>query len=247
MEKRTIERRELPVTVDIEQRDEHTPVIKGHAAVFNKWANVYGFKERIVPGAFDRAIKEDDVRALFNHDPNYVLGRTASGTLRLSVDNRGLVYEIDPPDTQWADDLVESMRRGDISQSSFGFIVTKESWEFKGDGKMDERTIEEVELFDVSPVTYPAYPQTDVKVRSAEQVHAEARAAWEAKALPKTITEETTPETATQTETLEQEPVGTQALLDGALSGESQALLAKRRAKLKEQGTLIFLKEMQYE
>ena len=99
-----------------------------------------------------------------NHDPNFVLGRTKNGTLRVQEDETGLAVEIDPPETAWADDLLVSIGRGDISQMSFAFRVGEESWETV-DG-IDIRTILSFdEIFDVSPVTYPAYPDTDVSLR----------------------------------------------------------------------------------
>jgi len=137
--------------------------ISGHAAVFNKLSeDLGGFREKIAPGAFASTITAADVRALFNHDPNYVLGRTKSGTLSLTEDAKGLAITIDPPETQWANDLIESVKRGDISQMSFGFRAVADEW----DDSKKVRTLKEVELFDVSIVTYPAYPQTDVKIRS---------------------------------------------------------------------------------
>jgi len=142
--------------------DGDASVLKGYAAVFNKWADIGPFKERISPGAFSKTIQEADVRALFNHDRNFVLGRSKAGTLRLEEDKRGLKVEIDPPDTQWARDLTESIKRGDVNQMSFSFRVpkNKETW----DG--DKRTIHEANLFDVSPVTFPAYKQTTISARS---------------------------------------------------------------------------------
>jgi HK97 family phage prohead protease len=141
--------------------------IGGYAAVFNSDANIGGyFVERIAPGAFANAIGRDDVRCLFNHDDHYVLGRSASGTLRLSEDDRGLAYEADPPDASWARDLVASIERGDISQSSFAFRATREEWDETG--PLPIRTILEVQLFDVSPVTYPAYDDTEVGVRAKD-------------------------------------------------------------------------------
>lgn len=144
--------------------------ITGYAAVFNSlseplsdwWAGT--FREMIRPGAFKNAIERDDVRALWNHDPNYVLGRNKSGTLSLSEDDVGLKIEITPPDAQWARDLMESMRRGDVDQMSFGFRVVTDAWRMQ-DGE-DIRELLDVELFDVSVVTYPAYTETSAAVRS---------------------------------------------------------------------------------
>jgi uncharacterized protein len=163
IERRNIELIEFRLVEDENKK----PKIEGHAAVFNKLSEpMWGFREKISPGAFKNSITSDDVRALFNHDPNYVLGRNKAKTLTLEEDERGLFIQIDPPDAQWARDLQESIRRGDISQMSFGFVTIKDSWEYKKEGKGETiRTLEEVKLFDVSPVTYPAYPQTTVKVR----------------------------------------------------------------------------------
>jgi len=149
--------------------DGDSPTIAGHAAVFGQEASIAGlFFERIEPGTFRKAIERDDVRALWNHNPDYVLGRNKAGTLRLSEDEKGLAVQITPPDTQWARDLMVSIKRGDVTQMSFGFIVTDAAWE-KKDGK-NVRVIRGVQLFDVSPVTFAAYEGTDVSVRSSADV-----------------------------------------------------------------------------
>ena len=156
-----IERRYIPaeMRVDAEGR------IEGYAAVFDQWSQVmWSFKERIKKGAFKKTIKEADVRALFNHDPNYVLGRNKAETLELSEDSKGLQFRVDPPDAQWAKDLYASVKRGDIDQASFGFEAVKDEWDHNKDPA--ERELIEVRLFDVSVVTYPAYPQTSVSARS---------------------------------------------------------------------------------
>jgi HK97 family phage prohead protease len=158
----------------IEERVKGKPrSIFGHAAVFNQWSeDLGGFREQIAPGAFTESIAgRDDVRALINHNPDLLLGRNLAGTLRLAEDARGLAIEIDPPDTQVARDLLVSMERGDITQMSFAFSTLDDSWETRG--KQPHRTLLKVRLFDVSPVTYPAYPQTDVSVRSLAAEHAE--------------------------------------------------------------------------
>lgn len=144
-------------------------VIEGYAAVFNSPTNIGGwFTEEIAPGAFSKAISENgDIRALFNHDWNNVLGRTKSGTLRLYEDERGLKFEVDLPNTSIARDLVESLKRGDISQCSFGFIPTVEEWDYNVEPA--KRTILEVDLFEVSVVSVPAYEDTEVAlVRNKE-------------------------------------------------------------------------------
>lgn len=151
------------------EKGEETTVITGYGAVFNTLSEpMWGFREIIAPGAFDDVLN-DDVRALFNHDSNFVLGRNGK-TLRLSVDDRGLKYEIDAPNTQTIRDLViEPMKRGDITQSSFAFSVEEDEWTEEEDG-MILRTIKKIKrLFDVSPVTYPAYSAADSTVRSLDE------------------------------------------------------------------------------
>lgn len=167
MTKPQIERRVFGLDkIAITRAEGAAPKIIGHAAVFNQLTDIGGyFREQVAPGAFSEAIGRDDVRALFNHNPDYVLGRNKAGTLRMAEDDVGLAVEIDPPDTQLARDLMVSMERGDITQMSFGFYVRKQKWEEDEDGVVT-RTLVDVELFDVSPVTYPAYPTTDVAVRS---------------------------------------------------------------------------------
>jgi HK97 family phage prohead protease len=171
-----IERRYVTSEVRATAGEDGVTTIEGHAAVFNKDSEeMFGFVERVAPGAFAAALaRPDDVRALFNHDPNMVLGRNTAGTLELAEDEVGLRYRLDLPDTQVGRDLAVSMQRGDVSQSSFGFRVVKQSWELRSDGP-DIRTIEEAELFDVSPVTYPAYPDADVAIRSHNRAVDEAR------------------------------------------------------------------------
>jgi HK97 family phage prohead protease len=121
--------------------------------------------ERIMPDAFAGRMK-DDVRALFNHDPSQLLGRTASKTLKLRKDDDGLHYEISPGNTTVAADVREHLRRGDITGSSFAFTVSQKGQRFKEDGDTQIREITKVEaLFDVGPVTYPAYEGTAAGVR----------------------------------------------------------------------------------
>ena len=139
--------------------------ITGYAALFNSLSQVlWGFREQIAPGAFGGSLG-DDVRALWNHDSAYVLGRTAAGTLRLSEDAHGLRVEIDPPDTPLARSFVESIRRGDVSQMSFGFSVLEDAWDEDEQGQTI-RTLHKVKLYEVSPVAFPAYTETEVALRN---------------------------------------------------------------------------------
>ena len=168
MQQREVRALAAPIEVRADSR-----TATGYAAVYNSIDDIGGyFNEQIAPGAFDGTLG-GDVRALFNHDTAHVLGRTIAGTLRLASDDRGLAVEIDMPDTAMARDLTVSMTRGDISGMSFGFNVTKQTWDESGPVIL--RTIEAVELFEVSIVTFPAYDATDVAVRSLEQYKREQR------------------------------------------------------------------------
>lgn len=178
-----MERRDLSAArarIQLREKD-GKPVIEGYGAVFYSatdpgteyelWRDVY---ERVLPGAFDRALREDDVRSLFNHDSNFVLGRNRGATagLELSVDKIGLRYQVTPPDTQLIRDAVlEPIRRGDVDGSSFMFLVRSAAWvsEDRGGRQIEVREIREVELWETGPVVFPAYGSTTAGVRAARQ------------------------------------------------------------------------------
>jgi HK97 family phage prohead protease len=142
--------------------------IAGHASMFDTPYDLGFFRERVARGAFVKTMGEAAVAALWNHDPNIVLGRNKNKTLRLEEDEVGLAYEFDLPDTQAARDLYALIERGDVYQSSFSFETIKDYW-MEPDASHDQalRTLTEVRLWDVSPVTYPASPTTDVDVARA--------------------------------------------------------------------------------
>lgn len=145
--------------------------IEGYASVFNEQYDSGYFVETIKPGAFARALTEkQDVRCLFNHNPDNLLGRTKSNTLRMSEDSTGLHFECDTnPETRVATDVQSMIGRGDIDGCSFGFSVCAQSWreEKDADGNFTiYREIEDVDLYDVGPVTYPAFEGTSVAARS---------------------------------------------------------------------------------
>ena len=148
----------------MENAEQNGNTIRGYAAVYNsdsEWMG--GFYEQIATGAFD-GVMDNDVRAYFNHDENLLLGRVSSGTLRISTDKRGLFYEVDLPNTTYANDLAELMKRGDVNQSSFAFLIEKDRWEQR-DGTT-YRIIEKVSrLLDVSPVSQPAYPDSTSELK----------------------------------------------------------------------------------
>jgi HK97 family phage prohead protease len=170
--------------------DTPTPKISGYASIFNSPYNAGFWTEEVDANAFDSVIaSKPDTVALFNHNPDYVLGRTTSGTLSLSIDARGLAYTIDPPDTQLARDLITSMRRGDVTQSSFAFVVARDQWTDNPDGSIIRTILEFAELYDVSPVTYPANPSTSSQVRSLPgSMPGEMRSRLEARALTEACT-----------------------------------------------------------
>ena len=159
-----LERRYIPVNTEF-RFDTAKNELEGYASVFDEPYKVWNFDESVERGSFKKTIKENDIRALFNHDPNYVLGRNKAepATLELKEDSHGLHYVIKLGNQTYANDLRESISRGDVSQSSMGFQVIKDVWE----DNFTKRTIREVKLFDVSPVTFPASEKTEVKLRSA--------------------------------------------------------------------------------
>ena len=177
-----IERRNITTEFRLSDSDQPT-TIQGYGAVFNSAGTNGLWTEVIDPHAFDNVVASNpDVRALWNHNPDHVLGRTAAGTLSLSIDARGLSYSIQPPDTQVARDLITSMRRKDVTGSSFGFICARDQWTDNADGTVTRTILEIGELLDVSPVTYPFYGAADSSVRSMpDSMPAEYRSRFEAR------------------------------------------------------------------
>lgn len=151
------------------QSDSNGKKIVGYAAKFSPALSddLGGFRERLDPHCFDACLAANvDCRALWNHSPLHILGRTTAGTLRLSIDNIGLRYVIDPPDTQLSRDLMISMERGDVTNSSFAFLCLEDDWSQDANGDII-RTVLKATLIDVSPVTYPAYPDATSGVRAS--------------------------------------------------------------------------------
>lgn len=150
------------------------PVLKGYAARFNVPTDLGWFTERIAPGAFRRSLEAGaDVRALWNHSGTVPLGRRSAGTLRLQEDADGLAVEIDPPESRT--DVVEAIRRGDVTGMSFGFFVREDEWAIRDGLKI--RTLLDVDLIEVSPVIFPAYDSTEISLRNVEG----AEASWKAR------------------------------------------------------------------
>lgn len=177
MSERIVRRQAGGHSLRVEQRADGRTVLSGYAAVFwregapeteyEMWRDCW---EHVLPGCFDRALREDDVRACFNHDPSQLLGRLQAGTLQLSVDAVGLRYEVEPPDTELGRQVVASVRRGDVTGSSFSFNHRITRWvETERDGRrVTVCELLDVTLFDVGPVTFPAYPATTAGARAED-------------------------------------------------------------------------------
>lgn len=170
-----------PVNVEKRMDGDANPEFKnieGYAALYNSRTDLGYMFEEIAPGAFDDVLG-DDVRCLFNHDPNQILARTVNGTLSLSVDATGLKYAYTTPNRSYAKDLQNAIESGDVSESSFGFRVKEAEWlELEG-GAMVRRITKVEMLYDVSPVTYPAYKDTSVAQRSLSDFKKEIEASKE--------------------------------------------------------------------
>lgn len=170
---RTIEYRTTRSPVLLRERDHRQPpgngpILAGYAATFNSpSSDLGGFVEVLAPGCFTETLKTADVRAFWNHCYEHLLGRTKSGTLRLTEDETGLAFEIDVPETSLGRDTYELVKRGDIDGVSFGFFAVRDEW--SPDGKVN--TVLEAELIEISPVSFPAYENgPKVEARSIERL-----------------------------------------------------------------------------
>ena len=179
MEEKKIERRCSAATFEVRAEEGNSRHVVGYASVFDSPSTDMGFREIIKPGAFDGVIMVSDVFALMNHDMRRgVLARSnkGEGSLKLIIDDAGLKYEFDAPNTALGDELIEGLRRGDIGASSFAFTVKEERWEKQADESYI-RYIDKIDrLFDVSPVYQPAYEATTCDLRGLEAAKAEAKA-----------------------------------------------------------------------
>lgn len=156
------------------ETEEGAKKVGGYACPFDSITDIGGFfRERFMPGAFAKSLKERDVVALHSHDGGRPVGRKSRGTLRLSEDDRGLAFENELPDTQDGRDLAVQVDRGDIESMSFGFRAVKEEWDETSDPPL--RTIIEAELYEITYTAFPAYTDTSVGMRSLEHARQERR------------------------------------------------------------------------
>jgi Escherichia/Staphylococcus phage prohead protease len=172
--------RETRVVMGIEIRagEDGKPRLIGYASVFNTRSEGLPFVEIVRPGAFRKSLDSGaDVVALVEHEVGKIIGRRSADTLTVNEDERGLRYEVILPDTQAGRDVAENVRRGDIKGSSFGFRTRKDRWDYASDPMI--RELLEVDILDVAPTAMPAYPKTDVALRSLDNAKAEASKADE--------------------------------------------------------------------
>ncbi len=172
------ETRAFETQLEIRQLEGQPATISGYAVIFNSWSRVMTdgrgrqFRERIAPTAFDRTLAGNpDIASLWNHNADLPLGRTSNGTLRITKDAAGLRVDIAPPNTSWGQDAVESIRRGDVAGMSFAFAAARDNgdtWAKPGPDGVAERTLLDVDLYELGPTVFPAYPATVVNVRSID-------------------------------------------------------------------------------
>jgi hypothetical protein len=163
-----------------DQPEEEGRIIEGYAFKYDVWSLLImgWFYEKIARGFLDDIrLNEADILALFNHNYDKVLARTISRTLTLTNDETGLLYRFEAPNNTTGNDLLESVRRGDIQHSSFSFICKEDKWEYYDEGHDKRTLIKAEEILDVSPVTKPAYLDTTVAQRSYEAFKEEIRKA----------------------------------------------------------------------
>jgi uncharacterized protein len=193
----TAEKRELPhSTIEIRENEDGTRTINGYAVKWEMKSHPMGyftrFREQFKKGAFTESLNKEDQRALWSHDTSKVLGRTKNGTLRLYEDDIGLRFELDLADTTLGDDAYKTIKRGDVDGVSFGFRMRKQEWD-ESDPDNIVRTINQADLFEISPVGFPAYPDSQVSARSEDpyKVYLDEKEAFEKQEFRKQLILET--------------------------------------------------------
>lgn len=161
--------------VETRKTDDGKMQVTGYAAVFESLSvPIFGFREKIRAGAFKNTITKNNIRALWNHNRDFVLGSMGNGSLKLSEDDRGLRFELDIADTQIGRDAFVSIGRRDVDGVSFSFSAVKQEWD-ETDPKNVIRTLVEVECDEISPTAFPAYEETSVSTRTAKDAYEEHR------------------------------------------------------------------------
>ncbi|PFW87241.1 HK97 family phage prohead protease [Bacillus pseudomycoides] len=166
---KTEQRDLMPGKVEIREDENGSRTISGYAVKWEMKSHTMGywrrFKEQFKRGAFTNSLTADDQLALWSHDTSQVLGRTKNGTLRLFEDDIGLRFELDLPNTTLGNDAFETIKRGDVDGVSFGFQMAKEEWD-ESDPDNIVRSVTKAKLVEISPVAFPAYPDSQVSARS---------------------------------------------------------------------------------
>lgn len=170
MDKKEI--RHLVTPIEVRAQDDGTMGISGYVVKWNQRSGlIWGeFYERVAEGAFSKSLEENTIKALWNHRMDFVLGSSKNKTLRLEEDKTGLRFEIDLPNNSWGKDAFESISRGDVDGVSFGFNVRSDAWQYIKDEDVYERTLLDVDLREVSPTPFPAYPDSEVAKRSLDDL-----------------------------------------------------------------------------
>ena len=166
-----IEIRCLNNDFEIRTKEDGTNTIAGYVVKWNTRSELIWneFYEKVAKGAFAKSLENNTIKALWNHSSNLILGSTKNATLRLSEDDVGLAFEIDLPNNSWGKDAFESINRGDVDGVSFGFYARADSWLYLKNEDVYERTLLDVDLKEVSPTPFPAYPSSEVAKRSVLQ------------------------------------------------------------------------------
>lgn len=162
--------RYLAKDFEVRAQEDGSKNVVGYVVKFNMRSQlIWGeFYERVAKGAFAKSLEENTIKALWNHRTDYVLGSTKNGTLRLEEDDIGLRFELEMPNNSWGNDAFESISRGDTDGVSFGFLVRNDNWEYLKDEDVYERTLLDIDLREISPTPFPAYPDSEVGKRSIE-------------------------------------------------------------------------------
>ncbi len=167
----TVEKRNLTTnSVEIREDEAGNRTLTGYAIKWEMKSVTMGwrrFREQFKRGAFTESLTNEDQLALWSHDTSKVLGRTKNGTLRLFEDEIGLRFELDLLDTTLGDDAYKTIKRGDVDGVSFGFSMLKQEWD-EADPDNVIRTITKAKLLEISPVAFPAYPDSEVSARSSD-------------------------------------------------------------------------------